>query len=111
MIINTEPNNEIKKLTDIIINSYNPDKIFLFGSYARNDNNENSDIDILVISDNEKQLPRYRRGLKTRVLLSAINSSKDILFYSNEEFNKSVEDKNSFVSSIMKTSRLLYARQ
>jgi predicted nucleotidyltransferase len=39
----------IDKIIPIIVSIASPDKIILFGSYARGDNTEKSDIDLLVI--------------------------------------------------------------
>jgi predicted nucleotidyltransferase len=39
----------IDKIIPIIISQASPDQIILFGSYARGDNAEKSDIDLLVI--------------------------------------------------------------
>ena len=57
-----EISEKINRIKEIIVENYHPDKIILFGSCARGDADEQSDIDILVISDREKDLPRYRRG-------------------------------------------------
>ena len=37
------------KYADLVKSVYSPDKIVLFGSYAKNNFNENSDIDIAII--------------------------------------------------------------
>ena len=44
----------IDKIISIIVSIASPDQIILFGSYARGDNREKSDIDLLII----------KRGLK-----------------------------------------------
>ena len=64
----------INRIKEIIVENYHPDKIVLFGSYARGDFDEQSDIDILVISDRENDLPRYRRGLDVRIKLSEVET-------------------------------------
>jgi predicted nucleotidyltransferase len=69
----------INWIKNIIIREYQPDAIILFGSHARKNAKSQSDIDILVISDREKQLPRYKRGLNVRIKLSEIKTPKDIL--------------------------------
>ncbi len=45
---NTEIENKIKELKPILSQKYFVDKIGYFGSYARNEQKESSDIDILV---------------------------------------------------------------
>ena len=39
----------IDKIVPIIISIASPDQIILFGSYARGDNSEKSDIDLLIV--------------------------------------------------------------
>ena len=73
-------NPELKLITDCIVREYQPDKIILFGSWARGNADEQSDIDLLVISDREKDLPRYKRGLDVRVLLSQFSRQRIFFF-------------------------------
>lgn len=79
---------EIEKIKEIIINDYHPDKIIIFGSYARGDYTSDSDIDILVLSDREKDKPRTRRGLSVINKLGVIHRAIDILFLTGEEYQK-----------------------
>ena len=53
-IKNEEAIIEIKKLTEPIFREYGVEKAYVFGSYARGDYNENSDIDIIIYSKNIK---------------------------------------------------------
>ena len=100
----------IQKITEIIINEYKPDKVILFGSRARGDDRPDSDIDILIVSDEEKNLPRYKRGLQVRVKLSGIQIPKDILFYTHEDFSKWQNVRQSFVSTVIREGVVLYER-
>ena len=53
---------KINMIKEIIVENYHPNKIILFDSYARGDFDEQSAIDLLVISNRENDLPRYGRG-------------------------------------------------
>ena len=55
-IKNEEAITKIKKLTEPIFKEYGVEKAYVFGSYARGDYNENSDIDIIISSKNIKSL-------------------------------------------------------
>lgn len=79
----------------------NTEKIILYGSYARGDNNEESDMDILVvIKDSRQNIHKYRElisdiaadlGLKYDILLSILvrdtnyfdEGTKYLPFYQN----------------------------
>ena len=60
----------IDKIIPIIISLVSPDQIILFGSYARGDNTEKSDIDLLIL---KKGLKRGREisGLIYKALLDS----------------------------------------
>ncbi|OHD57779.1 MAG: hypothetical protein A2014_10565 [Spirochaetes bacterium GWF1_49_6] len=105
------PITEIEHIKDIIVRLYQPEKIVIFGSYARGEQDVNSDIDILVISDREKNIPHYKRGLEVRVALSEVMIEKDILFYTNSEVRKSAELSSSFISRAIKEGKIIYERE
>ncbi|GMO33402.1 MAG: hypothetical protein Ta2F_09210 [Termitinemataceae bacterium] len=44
----------IDKILPIVVSLASPDQIILFGSYARGDNTQKSDIDLLIIKKNLK---------------------------------------------------------
>ncbi len=100
----------INRIKEIIVKYYNPDKVILFGSYAKGNAEIKSDIDILIISDREKHLPRYKRGLDVRLKLSEVEKPKDILFYTHEDINRWNGVKHSFVSEVLREGTVLYER-
>ena len=52
--INSDIMNIVKKYTQVILANYKVKAIILFGSYAKGTNNEDSDIDIAIITDDIK---------------------------------------------------------
>ena len=101
---------EIKAITEHIVRLYQPDKIILFGSWARDEANKDSDIDLLVISDREKHLPRYKRGLDVRLQLSRFKTPKDILFYTHEDVARWQSVPHSFINRVLGEGQILYDR-
>ena len=101
---------QIKIVTDCIVKIYKPDKIILFGSYAMETQNAKSDLDIMVISDREKDVPRYKRDLQVRLAIPDINIPKDILFYTSEEIEKWKDVKLSFVRSVLDDGKVVYEK-
>ncbi|MDQ6995095.1 MAG: nucleotidyltransferase domain-containing protein [Mariprofundaceae bacterium] len=57
---------------------------WLFGSYARGDAREDSDVDVLFIMDSD--LPRPQRSMNAYTLLSKLDCPKDVLVYTPDEF-------------------------
>jgi uncharacterized protein len=102
---------QIQEIREIIIREYNPKKIILFGSYAKGTANENSDLDLLIIADGEKDKPRWKRGLQVRLLLSKFSIPRDLLFYTSEEISRWVNTPMSFIHTILKEGKVLYEQK
>jgi predicted nucleotidyltransferase len=66
------------------LKSLQPEKIILFGSYAYGNPDENSDIDLCVISNSIESKSKERA--KIRSLLRNIKISKDILVEDSDYF-------------------------
>jgi predicted nucleotidyltransferase len=101
-----------KKLIEIIdkiSSNYNPEKIILFGSYAKGNPGEASDIDLFIIKDSI--LPRYKRGLEVRRLLYGSMIPIDLLVYTPKEIDLQKDKKYSFVYEVLNTGRVVYERK
>jgi len=75
-----------------LINHLKPECIILYGSFARGDYNERSDIDIIVISTNIP-LNFYKRMQQLYELID-INEVIDILGYTPDEFKQMLEKRH-----------------
>jgi predicted nucleotidyltransferase len=92
-------------LSDLVdrLKASDPYKIILFGSYANGNETENSDIDLMVILDNDDVSKTYEerknKKLYIRKLVREINykMALDILVYSKEELKKIKEYGNYFI--------------
>ena len=93
-----------------------PYKIVLFGSYANGNPTEHSDIDLMVILDNEHVSKTYQERLDKRVyirrLLREVNREYplDLLVYSKAELQKVREYGNPFIIDIEKTGKVIYEK-
>jgi predicted nucleotidyltransferase len=103
---------ETKQIDDIvnrIVINYNPDKIILFGSYARGNYDENSDLDFILIKDSFT--PKHKRGLEVRRLFYGLTIAMDFKIYTTVEFSKELSNRYSFLSSAIIGSKVLYERK
>lgn len=73
------------KAIDMLREAANPKKIILFGSYARNNADEDSDIDILVVESSVKD--RAAEMVRLNRVLSPLRIPVDLLVVSEEMFN------------------------
>jgi predicted nucleotidyltransferase len=92
-----------------IATNVNPDKIFLFGSYATGQPNEDSDIDLLVVKETSE--PKYKRSIEIQRLLIGSKLPVDIVVYTNDEFEKEKSIVYSFVNSAIQGAQLMYERK
>lgn len=74
-----------------MIGTYNPKKIYLFGSFAWGKADEQSDIDLLIVVDTSDEKP-YKRAIKGIDSLIGLKIAKDIIVYTDEEFEKLCSD-------------------
>ena len=87
-IINNRLNIELKKLLEN--RGIKVDKIVVFGSYARGDKREDSDIDIIIVSRNFRNKSIFERVELTsgigRKLVKTFKKPFDLMFYSDLEW-------------------------
>jgi len=83
---------------------FNPHKIILFGSIGRQDFDEDSDVDLIVIYETDK---RFMERLKELYLSWNIPKAVDILAYTPSEF-KTMAVENSFVQDAISEGEVIY---
>jgi predicted nucleotidyltransferase len=75
----------IKRLTELLIEAAKPKRIILFGSQARGEAGEDSDLDVMVVeegvSDRAAEMVRLNRVLRS------LDVAVDLLVESAEKFN------------------------
>jgi predicted nucleotidyltransferase len=110
---------DINTIIDNLVSSLKPSdpyKIILFGSYAKGNPDENSDVDLMVILDNYNVSKTYEERLRTKVfirnLILDINRKIpiDILVYSKEELNLIKKNGNFLIDEIEKTGKIIYEK-
>ena len=98
---------ELDKIISIIKN-INPEKIYLFGSYATKSFDEESDIDLLIVAPSDKT-PLERRLMLRRMLLEYDRRiGLDLLVYTPDEFDMLRKEPSSFISSAIRKGTKIY---
>jgi predicted nucleotidyltransferase len=76
----------IQEAVELLINAANPVRIILFGSYARGDIKESSDLDFLVV---EKEIKARRvETVRLRDVLSPLRIPVDLVVVSEKSYNE-----------------------
>ena len=99
----------IEEIVNKIIKNYNPERIYLFGSYANGSPNENSDLDFIIVKHTDK--PKHKRGREVRKYLMGLMVPIDLKVYTPNEFESERKSGYTFLNSIMKETKLSYERE
>lgn len=84
-----------------------PEKIILFGSWAKGKEDSYSDIDLIFVWNTKKRFLDRLADLYDRWSLSV---GVDILAYTPEEFKKMLEEKNPFLEKAIAEGIVLYEK-
>jgi len=98
----------IEEVAERIGSKANAEAVIMFGSYAKGNASENSDVDFLVIA--ESKLPRFKRSRELHKLFKPYPFGMDILVYTPAEIEKGRRSSLSFVSTVLREGKRLYAR-
>lgn len=99
---------EAEKLTKSLLKTYQPEKIILFGSVSRQEEEEDSDIDLLIIKDSKK-----KRAYRIKEVFEALRGVErkyalDAVVYTPEEVKKRMELGDHFVKAALSEGEVLY---
>jgi uncharacterized protein len=84
------------------------ERVILFGSYARGEAGETSDVDLLIVA--ESNLPRFKRSRPLYRLLRPYPFSMDLVVYTPEEVERGRQSPMSFVSMVLREGKTVYVR-
>ncbi|MEJ6950363.1 nucleotidyltransferase domain-containing protein [Natronospora cellulosivora (SeqCode)] len=81
-----EINKYLKDITNKVVPEVSPEKIYLFGSYATNNYDSDSDIDLFFVVNSNDSLRKIQRKISS--LLKDRLIPMDIIVYSQEKMEK-----------------------
>lgn len=97
----------IDTLKDILVKTYHPSAIYLYGSHAWGKANEESDLDVLVVVDQSKEKP-YRRSVRGVRALRGLKINEDIIVHTKQEFEELSQDVSTLCHKIKREGTILY---
>ncbi len=100
-----------KEISDIVSrlkNVYKPERIMLFGSWARGDFSEQSDVDFLLVK-RTKRRPLWRRVDVRKI--AGTDIPMDVVVYTPREFEELQESGSAFFREILKEGKILYEKE
>ncbi len=100
----------VDEIKNKILKCINPIAIILFGSLASGKVTEDSDIDLLVVWDEKKELSNIMRTIEIRDTVGLVDYALDILTCTTDELHSVIENRNSFTSQIIREGKIVYGR-
>jgi predicted nucleotidyltransferase len=93
---------------DRIIRAFAPERIVLFGSYAKGTAESGSDLDLLVIADIEGDAVLHLR--RARQLVAASFPPVDVVLCTPEDVSEAPSAKSPFLLSVLGSGITVYSR-
>lgn len=101
----TDP--KLQEIVRRLVEAYEPDRVYLFGSKARGEEGPDSDYDLMVVVPDEAPPERQRSRLAYQVLRGT-GIAADVLVWRRQAFDERLHLKASLPYTIVQEGRLLY---
>ena len=99
---------DIKRTARQLGEAAHAERVILFGSYARGEAGANSDVDLLIVAESDQ--PRFKRSRVLYQTLRPYPFAMDVLVYTPQEFEQARRMPLSFVSTVLREGKTVYAR-
>ena len=98
----------VSEIVRRLVDAYQPERVYLFGSAARGEAGPNSDYDFMVVVSDDAPQPLRREDRAYRAL-HGTGVAADVLVWTREDFDARLHLKASLPSAIVRDGILLYA--
>jgi len=99
---------KIQEMVRRIVERFHPEKIILFGSYARGTAGLDSDVDLLVVKSVVG--PKQQERLNIRLALRGIGLAKDVIVVTPEEVERDKDLVGTIIRPALREGKVLYER-
>jgi len=98
----------VERTIERLVRAFAPERIIVFGSYAKGINNAHSDVDLLVVANLEGNPGIHQR--RARQLTANCFPRVDVVFCSSEEFTEAAGQPSPFLLSILDSGVTVFSR-
>lgn len=103
-------NQIIEDIKQRIVKQIKPEFIMVFGSIAKGNATSDSDLDIFIVWNENREYTKVKRRSMLRKIIGFTEVPIDIITCTTEELKRALEDERSFASQIVKEGELIYGR-
>jgi predicted nucleotidyltransferase len=100
----------IRELTRRMVEHYQPERVYLFGSAARGDDSKDSDLDFLVVVPDDAP-PERKRTAEFQMRRLDIREAVDLVIVRHSYFEKHRTARTGLPFAAMNEGKILYERQ
>ena len=98
----------LREIVRRLIEAYQPERVYLFGSKARGASGPNSDFDLMVVVPNDVP-PELRPSRLAYQVLRGTATAADVLVWTRQAFDERLHLRASLPYTIISEGKLLYA--
>lgn len=98
----------VQSMTERIVRSFSPEKIIVFGSWARNEATEDSDIDFLVITSYNGSKRDIQVAIRRE--LKGFGVPKDVIVATREEIEEKRDLPGYLYGTAIREGKVVYER-
>jgi predicted nucleotidyltransferase len=96
----------VDRAVDAIVRAYDPLRVIVFGSFARGDTHEDSDLDLIVVKETEERF--FRRIGRVRDACPDLGIDVQPLVYTPAELGEMLASGNSFLETALAEGVVAY---
>ena len=100
---------QIDALISEIVSGYQPEKIYLFGSYVNGKQNNHSDIDLFIVKDTRKRKLDRNREVR-KCIKTYPNMGLDVFVFTPIELEQGMQEIMNIGKETVTTGKLVYER-
>jgi predicted nucleotidyltransferase len=97
---------QIDEVVGRIVSGYAPERVILFGSYARGTARDDSDVDLLLVK--QTSTPRIKRSAEVLKHIRGMTIPVDVVVYTRDELREWANVGTSFAATVLREGRVLY---
>jgi predicted nucleotidyltransferase len=98
----------LREIVQRLVDAFEPEAIYLFGSHARGEEVADSDLDLMVVVSDTAAPERRGSRLAYRALRGT-GVAADVLVWTRSEFDRRLHLRASLPSTVVREGKLLYA--